>query len=235
MVHSLNLMFRQHRGEQQPHSNIFGDIYANRRWGGSRAQQLDFCSGLGSFPENSTQYEDAVIRFIRDNNIASLTDIGCGDFQVSQRILGKVGRKIRYTGVDVVPALIERNNRLFANEHVSFVLADVTSDPLPAADLILAREVLQHLSNDSIRIALDKFKTYPFALITNGVANNPVRKNIDILPGASTRASLGSGLWLESPPFNFPCTVLLSMPHAGGGAALRTVVYRSESLPGTVR
>jgi hypothetical protein len=85
---------------------------------------------------------------------------------------------------------------------------------------------LQHLSNKSVQTVLEKIKPYPFALITNGVSNTPIRKNIDIQAGPSTRVSLGSGLWLERSPFNFPCSELFNMPHSGGGSSLRTVVYR---------
>ncbi len=225
-VHSANLRFRKSLSKQEPHSRIFSEIYANRMWGGARAQQLDFCSGLGSFPDNSSAYEDVVVQFINNNNVTSIVDVGCGDFQVSQRILEKIGRPIRYIGVDVVPDLIERNNRLFASEFISFQVADAVVDPLPAADLLITREVLQHLSNDSIQVVLEKVRSYPFALITNGVTKKPIRKNIDIVAGASTRLSLGSGLWIEGPPFNFPCSELFSMAHSGGGADLRTVAYR---------
>lgn len=224
LIHTATLKFR--KNEVEPHSKVFSEIYANRVWGGSRAQQLDFCSGLGSFPDNSSDYEDVVVQFIKDNDIASIVDVGCGDFQVSQRILEKIGKSLRYIGVDVVPDLIERNNRLFANEFVSFQVADAVTDPLPSGDLLITREVLQHLSNESVQAVLEKVKSFPFALITNGVAQNPIRKNIDIVAGSSTRVSLGSGLWLERSPFNFPCSELFNMPHSGGGADLRTVSYR---------
>ena len=133
--------------------------------------------------------------------------------------------------MDVVPKLVERNNKLFASQSVSFRLADAVADPLPPADLLVTREVLQHLSNRSVQTVLDKIRLYPYALITNGVARNPIRKNVDIFAGSSTRVSLGSGLWLEEFPFNFPCHELFRMPHSGGGSDLRTVAYRRSAGP----
>jgi len=83
---------------------------------------------------------------------------------------------------------------------------DITNDALPAADLCLVRQVFQHLSNAQILSALDKLSPYPLALISEHVPRKPRVFNLDKSQGPHIRASYGSGLYLDRPPFS--CRVL---------------------------
>jgi hypothetical protein len=71
---------------------------------------------------------------------ASILDAPCGD----HHWMSHVGLAASYVGVDIVPELIERNRRQYPGR--KFLLADIVSDDLPPADLILCRDALVHYS-----------------------------------------------------------------------------------------
>jgi hypothetical protein len=56
-----------------------------------------------------------------------------------------------------VSALIERNIREFSDLAVEFRCVDITADMLPAADVALVRQGLQHLNNASISKVAQRF------------------------------------------------------------------------------
>jgi len=107
-------------------------------------------------------------------------------------------------------------------------VVDIASDPLPPGDVVLIRQVLQHLSNADIAAALAKISAYEYAVITEHVpAAGPFKPNIDKPSGAEIRLSLQSGIVLTEPPFSLrPVSqdVLCEVPAFAG--VIRTVAYR---------
>ncbi len=205
----FNRNARAMRDRKLPPEQVFTDIYENNLWGG---QTGEFCSGEGSGLKSNVVYCQYVKDFIARNDIKRVLDIGCGDFQVSCNI---VDPGFDYIGIDVVEPLIKRNQQEFGNQHISFKCLDVTRDELPKADLILIREVLQHLSNQQISAILANIKNVPFAIITE---YQPLREhlrsaNIDKAHGMDTRIWDHSGIYLEHPPFSiFDAKVTLEIP-----------------------
>jgi GR25 family glycosyltransferase involved in LPS biosynthesis/glycosyltransferase involved in cell wall biosynthesis/SAM-dependent methyltransferase len=134
----------------------FLEIYKNNEWW--------FGSGVGSLPLNNVEYIKFVQLFIEKNNIMSVMDFGCGDWQFS-RFINWGGT--RYIGFDIVESVIEHNKTLFENDKISFKVFTTGMD-LPSADLIICKDVFQHLSNKSVRQYLDIFKARArYLLITN--------------------------------------------------------------------
>ena len=85
-----------------------------------------------------------------------------------------------------------------------FLTLDATKDPLPKADLIILRQVLQHLSNEHISLLISNcMRSSKYLLVTDAVPSKLSATNIDISTGPNTRAILGSNIDLEQPPFNF--------------------------------
>jgi hypothetical protein len=71
---------------------------------------------------------------------------------------------VEFTGIDVVPELIEYNQQRFGARNVRFLCIDAaTANALPVADLITIRQVLQHLSNQQITHILSLLRTYKYA------------------------------------------------------------------------
>ena len=103
---------------------------------------------------------------------------------------------------DVAPALIERNRREFAALDVDFDTLDMIDDALPAGDLVMIRQVLQHLSNAQISRVVAKLGQYKFAIITEHLPGlERFTPNLDKPMGDGIRSGLFSGVVLTAAPF----------------------------------
>jgi SAM-dependent methyltransferase len=151
-----------------------------------------------------------------------VADLGCGDFSVGKRIVEATG--VRYIGIDVVPEIIEHHRKTVQNPLVSFHCADITSDPLPPADLCLIRQVLQHLDNKEIAKALTNLGGFSQVLISEHVPVHPKSINHDKTHGPDVRAIYGSGVYVEQPPFSMPVAELWNF-QLKKDSLLRTVLY----------
>jgi 2-polyprenyl-3-methyl-5-hydroxy-6-metoxy-1,4-benzoquinol methylase len=198
----------------------FSAIYRSRAWGS--LPDRPFCSGDGSMREDAVQpYTQTIRNFIETNNLRQIVDLGCGDFGVGSQL---VRSGLHYTGVDVVPDLIDYNRDHFGSASVEFRCLDIIEDELPEGDLCLVRQVLQHLSNEQILKTLQSLIRYRNVIVTEHVYAGPgLRRNRDKPQGPGTRLPKRSGIFLESPPFNCPARVLLEIPLAEM-ESLRTVV-----------
>ena len=198
---------------------VFSRVYETGAWNGDGSQ--GFCSGSGSGGDAADEYCDKVIEFIRKNRIESVADLGCGDFRVGQKIT--LETSVKYTGVDIVPSLVERNNAQFGNERVSFRCANLTTGPLPSAQLCLIRQVLQHLSNTEIEAVLGQLSSYPLALVSEHVPKCPKSFNRDKPHGPDVRAYYGSGVFVDKPPFSLKARVVWE-DNLDKSSLLRTVL-----------
>ena len=204
----------------------FSKIYDENLWGGKPGE---ICSGSGSSLECARAYANAVKRFVAENEIETIVDLGCGDFTIGQAIQ-LPGTK--YIGVDVVPRVVERNKRAFQQSNVEFRCLDIIEDDLPQADLCLIRQVLQHLSNAQIEAVLRKTDQFKWVIVTEHLPAPAatIQPNLDKPHGPDTRLVDGSGVFLEKPPFNRRVSkVLLDDPVASplitGGERLHTLVF----------
>ena len=160
-------------------ATVFDRIYENAVWGVDSTGKGH--SGMGSTLAVTAKYRQFLEKLIRDENITSIVDAGCGDWQFSSHI-DWGGAK--YLGIDASTAVIKRVHNLYASPNVSFQRGDVT-EPLPEADLLIIKDVLQHLPNRSI----EKFirsnlqpSRYRLAVITNDRFEDR-KYNRDILLG----------------------------------------------------
>jgi SAM-dependent methyltransferase len=144
--------------------NVFEQIYANNVW--------KYGSGEGSLPLHTQGYVKFLQKFIRKHRVRSVVDLGCGDWQFS-RLLDWNG--VNYLGLDIVRSVIERNRKLYAKPGITFEVAPEKFNDLPAADLLLAKDVLQHWSASRIQEFLLFIHRYPLALITNCTSLRPRR------------------------------------------------------------
>lgn len=127
-------------------SQIFGEVYNKNMWGGNPGE---FYSGWGSDDNFTIPYCNLVKKFILENQITKVVDIGCGDFRVGSK-LQLPG--VSYVGIDVAPKLIAHNKTHFTGENLKFECLDATKDKLPSGDVVLIRQVLQHLANAEISL-----------------------------------------------------------------------------------
>jgi SAM-dependent methyltransferase len=126
-------------------------------------------SGAGSTLESTRYYRAYLQEFLAANQIRSVVDAGCGDWEFSQHMDWK---GIDYLGLDIVPAVIEANRKRFGSAGVRFAVADIVRDELPAADLLIIKDVLQHLSHGDTVAVLRNLPRYRHVLIVNDVNQN---------------------------------------------------------------
>lgn len=179
--------------------SVMTDIYSKKRWGGP---DKDFYSGAGS---HSAKIVKPYVKHTREwlrsfEPRLSLCDLGCGDFNVGEQLVADTKS---YIAIDVVEDLIERNRGKFDYPGLEFYCLDIVGDPLPEADCVTVRQVLQHLSNDEIKKILPKLSKYKYLLITEHLPTGEFTPNKDKPTGRGVRLAQDSGVVITEPPFNF--------------------------------
>ena len=148
---------------------VFSKIYKEDLWQDG--------SGGGSKVENVGEYVDVLQKYIDKPEVKTVVDLGCGDWQFSKFLdLSSV----LYLGVDVVDSVIDSNINLYSASNIDFISRDITTYEVPQVDLIICKDVLQHLCNkDVISVLVKIIKSSKFALITNDFYPEST-SNIDI-------------------------------------------------------
>ena len=169
--------------------STFAPFYEENRWGDAEST-----SGPGSNLERTAKLRSELPVFLKEIRARSLLDAPCGDFNwMKDTELGDE----HYIGADIIPDLITRNQKLYANDRTQFLLLDLTRDELPRVDVILCRDCFIHFSYRHIAAALKNFKrsgsTY---LLTNTYPR--LQQNTNIRTGDFRHLNL------LLPPFNFP-------------------------------
>jgi len=107
-----------------------------------------------------------------------LCDLGCGDFNIGKQLLAHTSK---YLAVDIVPALIFRNQKVFIDPKLKFKCLDIAKDDLPAGDCAIIRQVMQHLSNAEVHNILLKLKQYKYLIVTEHIPQGEFKANADII------------------------------------------------------
>ena len=204
-------------------AETFRRIYSTKAWAGNGEV---FSSGTGSRGGAAKLYCDSVSSFIDKHQIRSVVDLGCGDFAVGRQIVDRTG--IMYTGVDIVPELIEHHKSTVDDPRVNFLCMDISRDKLPDADLCLVRQVLQHLSNQEIAQVLANLRDYRYALISEDVPIRPKMFNRDKPHGPDVRSYYRSGVYVDEAPFSMRIAEHWETP-LGAKTLLRTVLVEQAT------
>ena len=167
-----------------------------------------FRSGSGSHDEKIiVPYIETLIPLITNNNIRNIVDLGCGDFWIMRHVLEaffNAGYNFFYTGIDVVEDLVNYNATRFKHPNIRFICRDAAADdePLPDGELLIIRQVLQHLSNADIKKILSKTDKFKFLFVTESIYESPdAIFNIDMNSSSSIRLYHKSGVYLEESPY----------------------------------
>lgn len=174
--------------------SIFTNIYKTRMWG----EHEGTVSGFGSTLEVTQKIQNELIDFISANSIKSIVDVPCGDFYWMNKMMSHPNMSgISYIGADIVDDMIKENIKIHARDGVSFLHADITSSPLPSADMIICRELFIHLTNHQITQAitnLSKVEATYFAMSSSFINLT----NVDNATGGVRIVNL------MLPPFSLP-------------------------------
>jgi len=209
-----------------PTRSAMQQIYDLNLWGNNGSL---FYSGDGSHRDEFVKpYLDAVLTFLRSfENKLSVVDLGCGDFNIGNNLVDSTRE---YNAIDIVPELIEYNNKRFNCEVLKFSCLDVSKEEIPVGDCVIIRQVLQHLSNTEISKIVAKIEKYKYVILTEHIPNSSFIPNCDIVSGQGIRLKKKSGVDIEKEPFHFQfktketlCEVRLT----NDKGAIRTVLYRN--------
>jgi ribosomal protein L11 methylase PrmA len=169
-------------------TSTFNRIYAEGTWGKDSAGKGT--SGSGSTLEITREYRAYIEAFIKKHAVKSVIDAGSGDWSFSAAIdWGDAS----YLGIDIASDVVEAVRKNHETNKIKFQVGDITED-LPAADLLISKDVLQHLSNELIHKFIKnnlKKNKYKWVILTHG--RN--RENHDIANGGYR------GIDLSAPPF----------------------------------
>lgn len=175
-------------------SNRFQEIYERNEW--------THGSGEGSLEIQTRGYRAFLQDFLSKKKIRTVVDMGCGDWQFS-KLIDWTG--IDYHGFDVAPVVISNNVDQFASDNVSFSHYSGDAGELPPADLLIVKDVLMHLPNQTVSDFLPNLKKYKYALITN--CTNPMNAS-----DVNKDIQLGDFRYLDLrlPPFNLDSELVYS-------------------------
>lgn len=191
--------YRKARAEMQARGELrdkFAYIFDTNLWGSEESQ-----SGLGSSLDATAAVRQAVRQVCIEHDVKTLLDLPCGDASWIHHATLPIRE---YVGGDVVPKIVEGNRKRDASRELSYRIKyeaiDITRDQLPAADLILCRDCLVHLSFANIRSAFHNIvRSGASYLLTTTFPDHEQNKDIE------------DGDWrlinLEKPPFSFPVPI----------------------------
>lgn len=144
------------------HTNIFVDIYNKKIWGDDGSQEYHGSSGGGGKIDYvKNEYIPYLQKYIRDNNIKSVVDLGCGKLYHGNLLYDNLD--IKYYGYDLYKDVILSNindyeckNRNARKYH--FIVLDFykSLETVINADLCIIKDVLQHWSLKEIYNFLDR-------------------------------------------------------------------------------
>jgi SAM-dependent methyltransferase len=175
-------------------AKAFTQIYDDKVWGvGSGGEGT---SGGGSTLAATVVYRAYLQQFLKDHGVRSVVDAGCGDWEFSSAMDWS---GIDYTGFDVVPSVIAEDQRKYGAPNIKFQTADIVRTDLPAADLLVCKDVLQHLPQQDVLAFLAQLPKYKYVLLTDTVDKATLTaENHEIKPGDFRL------LDVTKPPFSMP-------------------------------
>jgi len=181
---------RKYRTRSEAREALFTGFYRDNVWKDSESR-----SGGGSNVNVTEGLRAELPALLHDLGTTTLLDVPCGDFcWMSTLDLGD----INYVGADIVSEMIAELQREYGTLQRRFVRLDAICEPLPAADTVLMRDLLQHLPNAHVLATLRNIAQAPsvrWLLVSN---YETVTKNPDIMMGQHRFQNL------QLPPFGLP-------------------------------
>lgn len=213
--------YRRSQLKSKSPREIFTKYFLENAW-----RDKESVSGVGSTRGQTARLRPQLAAALRDLRVQSLLDAPCGDFNWMREV---DLQGIRYIGADIVEPLIQRNNKLYGGDGITFMVLDIVRDAVPRCDAILCRDCLVHFSLKDAHAAIGQLRrsNSEFLLTTTFVDQT---QNVDIV----------TGLWfpinLQKPPFNWPEPLAIIRESDGSSSDVPEDkcigVWRTADLPG---
>ena len=170
--------------------HAFTTIYERNYWGSSETR-----SGIGSELQNTICILSNIPLIVETYSIKTIFDAGCGDWNWFKEIKFDID----YTGADIVKPLIDDLKQRYQRSNVNFIHTDVVLDQFAYYDLVIARAILFHFSNDELFRFLFNFRESQSKFLLTTHSGDFV--NVDGITGG------WRPLNLFAPPFSFPSPI----------------------------
>lgn len=173
---------------------VFTGVFETKHWTKDGDVSV---SGGGSEIRNASVIAAKLKQLIELENVSTVVDCPCGDYNWQH--LFKTD-ELLYIGYDIVPEVIQLvKNRIGheTNPKLDFAVADITTDTLPNADLLIVRDCLVHLSFEDCIKALQNIARQNIRLVA-------ITTFYDRESNADTVAPAWRPLNLRKAPFNLP-------------------------------
>ena len=213
----------------QAHRN-FDRIYNEGAWVGD-SDSLG--SGTGSTVVGNIAFVERLSELISEHDVRSIVDVGCGDFEVMKGIIELSGAT--YHGWDVSAVAIDRARRRLRSDEVKATFSvSGTNQQYEPADLLVVKDVLQHLPlEEGVRIVSQLHK-YKLAVFVNDLDENRRNEDTDFRTGLPMVPGGYRSIDVRRPPFNLTCEHMLVLHRERPiieGARKRTCVWVNPQQP----
>lgn len=166
---------------RRDHRGVFQKIHDSNLWGSAES-----VSGGGSTLAATAVLRDELARWLKDNDIKSFVDIPCGDFNWMSRVEFPPGAA--YTGLDLVPEIVEKARAEFSGPNRQFQCADILESELVEADVYFCKDMFIHFPNAAIAKAIDRVR--PKARFILATTFPQTTRNVDIKFGEARRVNM---------------------------------------------
>ncbi|XRB06565.1 Methyltransf_12 domain-containing protein [Pycnococcus provasolii] len=197
----------------------FEDVYTLNLWDDGVSR-----SGHGSNPRSEEVLRDKPFivdvinkKFKGRRNTLTIVDAPCGDMAWMPETLRAISESfthVYYTGFDIVPQIIRANQRQSFTQRagnrvtLKFEVRDISSMRLPTADVVICRDVINHLPRRSIRAVLDNLRqsNIDYIILSNNFAprGRPQVAEWARGFGANPQGGASRPIDVTKPPFNWP-------------------------------
>jgi len=148
---------------------LFTETYTGKKW-----YEGNSLSGVGSSLQYTEHIRKIVLDVINQNNIQTIWDCSCGDWNWMKEIKDELPN---YIGNDIVSELIDVNTKEYGSDNIKFQCGDMLEELKKlednSIDLILCRHTLEHLDTEySVNVVKQIHRVGKWAIITSTNSNN---------------------------------------------------------------
>jgi hypothetical protein len=210
------------RSEGELRAERFATIFESGFWNlENKAPSSDSKSGVGSSAEHALLVGRVIQQAVSALGVSTMLDIGCGDLRWMRLVA--FNASVSYTGWDIVPALIRMHREhdwadAAPMAERTFEVRDAVLDSPPRVDLIMIKDVLEHLLLVDVKRALTNvwesgsryvlLRRIDYAMTAHAfAAGTGMRSQVNTDTSNTAYALPGGGyryLDFMAPPFNLP-------------------------------